>query len=171
MADVLSLPSWTGRASTQSISDNLVAIDVDFDGSKLNAAVTVGGHIGLCEIPFGSTVLDAMFRATTTAGGAATGTVGVLGNTSYTTSGFNDSGSTGNDVDGLIVSVNMNSAVSQPIRQTAVPGALLGAKLDERVFSDSDELGKPLFITYEAADVTTALTNVRGHFTFLVRTP
>ena len=103
MADVLSLPSWTGRASTQSISDNLVAIDVDFDGSKLNAAVTVGGHIGLCEIPFGSTVLDAMFRATTTAGGAATGTVGVLGNTSYTTSGFNDSGSTGNDVDGLIV--------------------------------------------------------------------
>ncbi len=171
MADVTSLPSWVGRAATRALGENLVAIQVDFDGSKLVGTVAAGDHIGLCELPFGATVLDCMFRATTGAGGTATGTIGVLGFTSYVDGDFTDSGSTGNDVDGLMVACDMNSVVSQPLRHTAVPGALLGAKLDERIFSDSDELGKPLYITYECSNATTALTDVRGYFTFLVLCP
>lgn len=169
--DVTSLPSWTGRAATRSLGENLVAIQVDFDGSKLVGAVAAGNHIGLCELPFGATVLDCMFRATTGAGGVATGTIGVLGFTSYLDGAFTDNASTGNDVNGLMEACDMASVVSQPIRQTAVAGALLGAKLDQRIFTDAACLGKPLYITYECADATTALTAVRGYFTFLVLCP
>lgn len=171
MADVTSLPAWTGRAATRALGENLVAIQVYFDGSKLANVPLTTEFIGLCEIPFGATVLDAMFRATTLAGGAATGKLGVVGFTSYLDGAFTANASTGNDVDGLMVAVDMNSAVSQPIRQTAVAGALLGAKLDASIFSDADELGKPLYIAYQCNDVTTALTAVRGYFTFLVLCP
>ncbi len=169
--DVTSLPSWTGRTATRSLGENLVAIQVDFDGSKLVGAVAAGNHIGLCELPFGATVISAQALLTTGAGGVATGTVGVLGFTSYLDGAFTDNATTGNNVTGLIVTVNMNLTTPQPIVPTATMGAMIGAKLDQRIFTEAAMLGKPLYITYECADATTALTAVRGYFTFVVLCP
>jgi hypothetical protein len=155
MSQITTFPTWTGRTSTRTIGENLVHLHFKATAGQLADADdgtdwVNGEHIGLFEIPFGSIIHSCKTNVTVAAGGAALADIGVLGFTSYLDGAFTDNASTGNDVNGLQVSLDLNSATVQ-----TGAGALLCRKLDETIFSDADELGKPLYITMEGQSVST----------------
>lgn len=174
MSQITSLGTWTSRRSTQTVGDNLVAIHIPIAAGDLTNADdgTVwanGEHCGLCELPFGSIVLECVVKLTAAAGGTCTGQIGVHGFTALAGSTFTDSGaSTGQDADGLATasSCNLNATTVQ-----RGDGALLGVPLGSSVFSDSDESGKPLYVTLEAVNLTTSAALCAGSIYLLVQTP
>lgn len=156
MATKATLTPWVNRKATKNTGVNLVVLRKSFVADELKysggtTALASGDHVPLFEIPFGSTVLSATANVKTGTTGACTFTLGVLGFTSYLGTTITDNASTGNDVDGLMTAANLDIDTEGLHTGT---GALIGLKLDERVFSDADELNKPLYITLEGGTFT-----------------
>ena len=167
MSQITSLTPWIARKATRDRGENLVHIQIKLEDLLADDGNVWanGEHVGLCEIPFGSTVLDCKTIITTGSGSSSTATIGVLGFTSFQDGAFTDSGSTGNDVDGL-ASINVNTTTLQ-----VGTGIMLGKKLDENVFSDADELNKPLYVTMEAATLAGTSASIVGYINLIVAIP
>lgn len=171
MSEIINFGSWVSRKSNKDYGATLVHLQHRFvAGDLTNAADGTawanGEHVGLFEIPFGSTVLSAVVNLSAAAGGTCTASLGVLGFTAVSGTAISDGGSTGASTTGLIASINLNSATSQ-----AGTGVFIGRKLDELVFTDADELNKPLYVTMEALNLTTSAALCAGVINLIISVP
>lgn len=167
MSQITTLPSWVSRKATKTTGDNLIHIQIKLEDLLADDATVWadGEYVGLCEIPFGSTVLDCRAIITTGSGSSSTANIGVTGFTSYSGTTFS-ADSTGYDADGLMATLNVNTTTLQ-----VGTGIMLGKKLDENVFTDADELNKPLYVVMTAATLAGTSASIVGYINLLVSTP
>lgn len=171
MATLSTLAPWVSRKATRSVGENLVALTHQFAANDLKyssgtTALAAGDFVPLFEIPFGSTIISASAQIATATAAACTFELGVYGFTTYTGTTFSGSGSTGADTDGVLDLIDLNTAGPY-----VVMGPQVGFVLDENVFTDADELGKPLYVALKAITLTAQPDAGVWNIRLLVLTP
>ena len=153
MATLSTLTSWVNRKATQDRGEKLIVLRKSFVANELKyssgtTALAANDFVPLWEIPFGSTIISARANVLTGTSAACVFDLGVHGFTAYLGTTFS-TGSTGADIDGILDGIDLNTT-----GVFSTTGVLIGRKLDERVFTDSDELNMPLYIALKAITLT-----------------
>lgn len=154
MATLSTLTPWVNRKATQDRGEKFIVLRKAFVADELKyssgtTALAANDFVPLWEIPFGSTIINARANVLTDTTGSCIFDLGVYGFTTYTGTTFAGTGSTGADIDGILDGIELDTA-----GVFSTTGVLIGRKLDERVFTDSDELNQPLYIALKAITLT-----------------
>lgn len=153
MATLSTIDTWVSRKSSKTTGENLVVLRKQFAANELKyssgtTAIAANDLVPLFEIPFGSVIVSAKANITTVTAAACTFELGVYGFTSYLGTTFS-SASTGADSDGVLDLIDLNT-----LGAYVVEGPLVGRKLDATIFTDTDELYKPLYVALKAITLT-----------------